>query len=127
MTLIEPYADFLTGDLGRRFTHAWHHYGLVFRAIDQIDAIQEDKNALKSLFFRREIQDVLSDDAYRVEQFETGEMWISRLQESAFQLRPVPAEETRIPNCPSVSFERHEQYWTVNVDGYPILSIIAAS
>jgi hypothetical protein len=126
LTLIEPYADFLTTDVATRFTHAWHHYGLVFRALDQLDVLTADKNAMKSMFFRREIQDVLSDDAYRVEQFETGEMWISRLKQAGFQLAPLAATEGSLPNCPFVSLVRHEEYLTMDINGYPILSILAA-
>lgn len=124
--LIEPYADFLIPDLQVRFNHAWHHYGLVFQAIDRIDAPIEEKNRVKSFFFRPEISDVLSEEAYRVEQFETGEMWVSRLRQSGFhiaQLRDVMAD---IPNCPFVQITRHEHYLSLDLEGFPILSIILA-
>jgi hypothetical protein len=126
LTLIEPYADFLTQDFSARFAHAWHHYGLVFHAIDQIDADAEDKSQIKRLFFFPEIQDVLSEDQHRVEQFETGEMWISRLEEAGFETMPVESAPSEIPNCSFARIVRHAQYLSMDVAGYPILSIIIA-
>jgi len=126
LTLLEPYADCVTQDLSARFTHAWHHYGLVFHAIDQIDIAEEDKNRIKRFFFFPEIQDVLSEEHARVEQFETGEMWISRLENAGFETIPIENPSLQIPNCPFAKISHHAQYLSVDVKDYPLLSIIAA-
>lgn len=124
--MIEPYADFLAADLQTRFQNAWLHYGLTFRAIDQIDAPQDDKNLLKKVFFSREIQDVLSLEPVRIEQFETGEMWARRLRKAGFQLELPEDEIAPIPAFPSVTLTRNEGYTAFNVDGSPIVSILIA-
>lgn len=125
--LIEPYADFLTSDLRQRFANAWHHYGLTFWAVDQIDAPVERKSMLKSTFFSREIQDVIGKDDSRVEQFETGEMWVERLQNAGFQVTPPEALAAAIPNFPSVGIQTFEQFAGFTVKGFPIISLILAS
>ena len=57
--MIEPYSDHICLDLKQRFLNAWHHYGLTFQAIDRIEAPQEEKQTVKTIFFGNEIQDVL--------------------------------------------------------------------
>lgn len=124
--MIEPYADFLDGELATRFQNAWLHYGLTFRAIDQIEAPQDDKNLLKKVFFSREIQDVLSLEPVRIEQFETGEMWAQRLIKAGFKpVMPADADVSG-PAFPLVTVTRNEGYIAFNVDGSPIVSILIA-
>ena len=65
--------------LTARFQHAWHHYGLTFRALDSVPAPPEKAGELKRIFFGREILDVMAADN-RIEQYETAEMWLSRLK-----------------------------------------------
>lgn len=124
--LIEPYADFLETNLHKRFQHAWHHYGLTFQAIDQIEAPLEDKSLLKKVFFSREIQDVLSTESSRIEQFETGEMWADRLRQAGFHLKSPNASNDPLPDCPFVTIVREADYISFNVDGFPIVSILIA-
>ena len=91
-----------------------------------IDADADDKSRIKRLFFSPEIQDVLSEDQHRVEQFETGEMWISRLKKAGFEAVPIEPTPSPIPNCSFVGIVRHAEYLSMDVAGYPILSIIVA-
>ncbi len=124
--LIEPFADFLEDNLKTRFDNAWHHYGLTFWAIDQIDAPEIKKNQLKSVFFGREILDVLSKDAGRIEQFETGEMWTRRLLQSGYQVNPVSTQQHHIPDFESIGIEQHSHFTALTAQGYPIISILEA-
>ncbi len=126
LTMIEPYADFVTSRLVDRFDNAWHHYGLTFQAIDQIDASDEEKYLVKQIFFSREIQDVLSKNGHRIEQFETGEQWIKRLKTAGFNPDIPKTIPTNISNCPFVSVKTFPDYIGLCVDGYPIISIITA-
>jgi hypothetical protein len=126
LTLIEPYADCVTPDLSVRFDQAWRHYGLVFHAIDRIDASQEDKNRIKRLFFFPEIQDVMSEEHHRIEQFETGEMWISRLEDAGFETIPLEHPTLQMPNDTFFTISQHARYMSMDVKGYPLLSLIAA-
>jgi hypothetical protein len=123
--IIEPYADFLTPNLTERFNNAWQHYGLTFRAIDQIDASVDEKNAVKKLFFSREIQDVLAEDEQRTEQFETGEMWAARQQNAAFEPYPLDAASLQNPHCSFVTIRQNSAYIGLNIDDFPIVSIVA--
>lgn len=124
--IIEPYADFLTPDVQARFANAWHHYGLTFRAIDQIDASETEKRDLKTIFFSREIQDVLSRDELRVEQFETGEMWTERLKYAGFTVSDAVEIPPNAESCPYASVAQQTGYLGLTVEGHPIISIITA-
>lgn len=124
--LIEPYADFLTPSLKQRFEHAWHHYGLAFWAIDQIEAPIESRNLLKSVFFGREILDVLAKDEGRIEQFETGDMWTARLQEGGFRVSAIPCQEVAIPGFEAIQIQPHKHYTSFNAQNFPIISLLEA-
>ncbi len=124
--MIEPYADFLTDNLQQRFANAWHHYGLSFWAIDQIDAPAENKNLLKSVFFGREILDVIAKDEGRIEQFETGEMWSERLQKAGFQLDLPQGLPASIPGFPAVGVQSFGQYIGFTAKAFPVISILLA-
>jgi hypothetical protein len=122
--IIEPYADFLTTDFSARFDNAWHHYGLTFGAIDQIEATLEEKSLLKKIFFSREIQDVLAEEGQRIEQFETGEMWLNRLTAAGLQSYRLPNIELNIPGCPFVTVHQDGAHVSLNVQGHPLVSIV---
>jgi hypothetical protein len=126
LAIIEPDADFLTTNLSQRFDNAWHHYGLTFRAIDAIDATIEEKNMVKTVFFSREIQDVLSEDTQRIERFETGDMWLNRIRQAGFAPYTIPGEETTMPGCPFVTINRRPGHIILNMDGNPLVSILTA-
>ncbi len=124
-TLIEPYADYINPDLQTRFNNAWHHYGLTFKAIDSIDAPTEDKNAVKRIFFGREIQDVLAHDQLRVEQFETAEMWLEKLQKAGFTPIDLNAGTTTQNAYPLISISQRSHYLGLDVEGYPIVAVLS--
>lgn len=121
--IIEPYADFITPDLIERFQNAWHHYGLTFQAIDEIDASPEEKSSIKQIFFGREIQDVLAEQN-RTEQFETAEMWIERLQAAGFQINALESHRHAIG--PMIEEAPRNGYIGLNVQDQPIVAIIRA-
>jgi hypothetical protein len=124
--LIEPYADFLEPALKTRFKNAWHHYGLAFWAIDQIDAPLENRNLLKSVFFGREIIDVIARDTGRIEQFETGEMWAQRLRDSQFLSTSLTVNESVIPGFESIRIQPYETYTGLMAQEHPVISILRA-
>jgi hypothetical protein len=127
LALIEPDADFVTTDLLQRFDNAWQHYGLTFNAIDAIDASVDEKNLVKTVFFSREIQDVLAEDAQRIERFETGDMWLNRIRRAGFEPDSVPpSTETVMPGFPFVTLTRKPGHTILNMDGHPLVSILTA-
>lgn len=122
--LIEPYGDYTTDDVLERFHNAWHHYGLTFRAIDTIDASDEEKNELKRVFFGRELLDVLALSG-RIEQYETGEMWLERLQDAGFKPFPFQwADSAESESGGPTRIARHGDYLSFDVHGYPIVAVI---
>lgn len=123
--IIEPYANYLSNDLAIRFQNAWHHYGLTFRAIDTINADEEEKCAVKQVFFGREMLDVLSEGE-RVEEFETAEMWSERLKQAGFSIsrsNNVPIQEFNS----IIQIDDRQSYVGFNVSGHPIVAVISAS
>lgn len=124
--LIEPYADFLTSNFRHRFDNAWHHYGLAFWAIDQIDAPMESRNLLKNVFFGREIIDVVARDEGRIERFETGEMWADRLQKAGFQSNNALRFPDSIPDFEVICIQAFEQFVGLMAQGHPVISILSA-
>lgn len=124
--LIEPYSDFLAPTLEERFENAWHHYGLAFWAIDQIDAPLENRNLLKAVFFGREILDVIAQDEGRIEQFETGEMWTRRLENAGFQCAPLKSCPSVIPGFEAIAIQPIDGFVGLLVQGYPVISILSA-
>lgn len=124
--LIEPYADFLAPALEERFENAWHHYGLAFWAIDQIDAPLENRNLLKSVFFGREILDVITQDEGRIEQFETGEMWTRRLENAGFQCAPLKSCPSVIPGFEAIAIQPLDGFVGLLAQGHPVISILSA-
>lgn len=121
--MIEPYANFITNDLPERFQNAWQHYGLVFQAIDGIDATIVEKSALKDVFFGREIQDVLAVTG-RTEQFETAEMWLNRHQEIGFKPIRLPILPTPAHAQSLFMPEERTGYIGLNVQQQPVVAIM---
>lgn len=122
--MIEPYGDYLTEDLGARFRHAWHHYGLTFRAIDTIDASPEEINEVKRIFFGRELPDVMAAQD-RVEQYETAEMWIERVKAvgfAPFDIAPPPGGDFN----PLIQLAARPDYLGFTVNNHPIVAVIGA-
>jgi hypothetical protein len=123
--IIEPYADYTSDNLLLRFNNAWHHYGLTFKAIDTIEAAEEDKSLVKRVFFGREMIDVLAKDS-RVEIFETSEMWVDKLEKAGFSISAIKPRS--VDSCPSfMTIESTNTHINFNIDGYPIVGLICVN
>jgi hypothetical protein len=123
--LIEPYGDYTTDDLTARFQHAWHHYGLTFRALDSAPVPPEKTGELKRVFFGREILDVMAAEN-RIEQYETAEMWLSRLKANGFHPLRLPMLQESLPSS-TMEFRSRPEYASFDVNGFPIVAIIGVS
>lgn len=83
--LSEPSSDHHHDDLATRFRNSWHHFGLTFKLIDELEIEERDKNALKVCFFGREIEDILGNgERFRSERHEPVSAWLSRLDRAGF-------------------------------------------
>lgn len=121
--IIEPYSEHTVSSLVQRFRNAWHHYGLTFQAIDSIDAPAEEKNNAKRVFFGREILDVIREKN-RIEQFETSEMWLSKLTDVGFHPYGKMKDFEPLSFNQVINRQSHINYLSMNVGEYPIVSII---
>lgn len=88
VVLVEPDVDHFTPDFTLRLKNCRKHFGKIFEVIDQLLSCEEEKAAIKNLFFGREIENILKlDNNVRYEKHETSEAWLHRIQEAG--LRPV--------------------------------------
>jgi hypothetical protein len=125
LLLSEPHSDHESADLEERFRNAWHHFGLVFDLIDELEMSAQEKTALKLFFFAREIEDILgSEEETRSERHETAWMWLDRLREQGFCPISLP---TYIPDTKShpVQLAAQGTHLSLRFRGQPVVSILA--
>ena len=84
VVLCEPSSNHDSPRLLERFQAAWHHFGLTFRLIDELDVPEADKAGMK-MFFAREIEDIVAngEDA-RCERHEPVDAWVGRMRAAGF-------------------------------------------
>jgi hypothetical protein len=84
VVLAEPSSNHHAASLVERFNAAWHHFGLTFRLIDELEVEPEEAAAMK-MFFAREIEDIVSNgETTRCERHEPVEVWVQRLRRAGF-------------------------------------------
>ncbi|MGE0200746.1 MAG: GRAS family protein [Candidatus Melainabacteria bacterium] len=124
--ITEPDADYLIDDMLLKYDNAWDHYERVFHVIDQIDVDETNKNMVKTIFFGREIQDVLSTNS--VELYETAFQWTSRLENIGFSNinTPVVSEGilSEIESSGLCSLVANESHLTIEVRNKPVVSVM---
>ncbi len=124
--LAEPDSDHHDASLAARFRNAWRHFGLVFEVVDRIDASPEERDAIKVLFFAREIDDILASPEHeRSERHERGSMWVERMRRAGFRLRADLADLEE-PAGDLVRFAWKGDHLGLDVRGETVVSLIAA-
>lgn len=84
VVLAEPSSNHHAADFVERFKAAWHHFGLTFELIDELDVAPEEAAGMK-MFFAREIEDIVGNaEATRFERHEPVESWVARLRRAGF-------------------------------------------
>lgn len=84
VVLCEPNSNHDSPSLLERFQAAWHHFGLTFRLIDELDVAEAEKAAMK-MFFAREIEDIVANgEESRCERHEPVEAWVRRMRDAGF-------------------------------------------
>lgn len=84
VVLAEPSSNHHSSSLLERFHNAWHHFGLTFRLIDELDVAPAERAAMK-MFFAREIEDIISNaEESRCERHEPAEVWVERMRRAGF-------------------------------------------
>lgn len=88
---IEPDVNHFTSDLRDRLVNCWTHFGTLFKLIDQKGLQEVEAYALKYLFFKREIEDILgNDESSRFEKHEDAPSWTERCKRAGFHLIDIP-------------------------------------
>jgi hypothetical protein len=128
--LAEPDSNHHSADLRIRFQNAWNHYGLVFQTIDALDLDRTDQVSLKTFFFGREIEDILSaPEDLRSERHESIPMWLTRLQKTGFKQTPQIYQSVDIEThsmLPAVT-EKHRNHVSLNFERSSVVGVIAVT
>lgn len=128
--LTEPHSDHEQSGLAGRLAAAWEHFGATFRHLDALPGLgDEQRSALKTCFFAREIMDILQlPNGLRVERHETAEQWLARLRRSGFQPLNLHGriEPTTLPAHTPLEIEGRIDYVSIGSGGQTIVSIIGA-
>jgi len=126
-TLIEPWANYLTDDLLEKFRNAWKHYEVTFSAIDCMDCEDTEKEAIKRIFFGREIHDVLADNS--IERYETSDMWLNRLTNVGFQpsvtMDLSPLSRHVLNN--KMTITNQQDHYLLAFDGAPLVTVASVN
>ncbi len=124
--LIEPNSDHCEPRLSVRLQNCFKHFHSLFKVIDKLDILPEEKGALKQ-FFGREIEDILSKpESERFEKHEPATNWIKRLCDNGFHIKndflPAPiVTQTGVRIC-----HEKEGYLGFTVDAETALAVICA-
>jgi hypothetical protein len=117
--LSEPNSNHYEKFYPKRFANCVNHYGTLFKIIDTLPILNNEKAALK-LFFSREIDDVLGNaEDVRVEKHYATKQWIKLFEETGFELQKPTAEfdydalngtilQTNLPNRYATTFNEEE-------------------
>jgi hypothetical protein len=126
LAMVEPDSDHHDVSLAARVRNAWRHFGLVFEVVDRIDASPEERDAIKVLFFSREIDDIIASPEHeRSERHERGAMWVARALRAGFRLRSdLSAFED--PPGDLVRFAWKGDHLGLDVRSETVVSLIAA-
>jgi len=126
VVLTEPNANHHTASLAERFTNAWHHFGLVFRLIDELDVTAEDAAQMK-MFFAREIEDIVANsEEQRCERHELVEVWVQRLRRAGF----TPYSDfgfTRALSAERIRVTPHQGYVGLEYADETLVAVICAT
>lgn len=126
LVLCEPDVHHLEPSFARRFASCWTHFRATFEVIDALPIPrQQDKDALKTAFFGREIADILGNpEGKRSERHESTASWLERLRATGFQ----PNLDVELPaSGPVIEVTRRPGYATLDYLGTPLVAVLAAA
>lgn len=125
VVLVEPDVDHFNPDFTQRLKNCRRHFGKIFEVIDQLLTCEEEKAAIKNLFFGREIENILKlDNEVRFEKHETSEAWLQRINEAG--LVPMPTEAA-LPKHSHIQYDLNESGRIQTLcDGVPMVSVLVS-
>ncbi|WP_017731130.1 GRAS family protein [Nafulsella turpanensis] len=123
---IEPDVNHFTPDLRDRLVNCWTHFGTLFKLIDQKGLQEVESNALKYLFFKREIEDILSsDESSRFEKHEDAPAWTERCKRAGFYLIDLPYQVSE--EIPGFTYHYGKGHIRMTYEEVPMVAVIMAT
>jgi len=126
VVLAEPSSNHHAASLVERFKAAYHHFGLTFRLIDQLEVTPQEAAAMK-MFFAREIEDIVANaEESRCERHEPVEVWVERLRRAGFTPY-ADFEFARALRHPLVRVAPRDGYVALEYAEEPLVAVICAT
>ncbi|HEX8903715.1 MAG TPA: GRAS family protein [Longimicrobiaceae bacterium] len=126
VVLAEPSSNHHAASLVERFKAAWHHFGLTFLLIDELEVEPAEAAAMK-MFFAREIEDIVANgEATRCERHEPVEVWVERLRRAGFTPY-ADFELARETRHDLVRVAAHEGYVGLDYADETLVAVICAT
>lgn len=123
---IEPDVNHFTPELPDRLGNCWRHFGTLFKLIDRKGLEKAEADALKYLFFKREIDDILgNEEGLRSEKHEEATAWTDRCREAGFHLIDIPYQVSE--EVPGFNYHYGQGYIRMTYDGVPMVAVIMAT
>jgi len=125
VVLAEPSSNHHAASLVTRFQNAYHHFGLTFQLIDELDVTPREAAAMK-MFFAREIEDIVANaEESRCERHEPVDAWVRRLRRAGFA-PCADFEFARAHRHPLVRVAPRDGYVALEYADEPLVAVICA-
>lgn len=125
--LIEADGNLNIENFFERFHNCWHQYSSWFDIVDATPELTEpEKVALKTIFFGREVEDIISEDEMenRHERMEPLSVWEERMVRSGFYLKKdIP--DLPPGNHPLLTVRQYKGYVGVEYNHRTIVGVLA--
>ena len=132
LILLEPDVNHFTPKLAERVVNCWHHFGKVFKLVDQKCPSPAAAKAVKYKFFGREIEDILSnDESKRSEKHEPAHRWAERLEKADFTMHrlihPKGLQSLLENESLDVAHNIKQKYLSTRYQEVPMVAMFTAS
>lgn len=123
---VEPDLNDFTPVLRERLLNCWTVFGATYRLIDERCLNEAEADALKYVFFKREIEDILgNDESIRFEKHEEATSWTERCTRAGLNLVEI---SYKIPEfIPGVDYQYGKGFLRMTYEGVPTVAVIVAT
>lgn len=123
---VEPDLDDFTPVLRDRLINCWTVFGATYRLIDERCLIEAEADALKYVFFKREIEDILgNDESVRFEKHEEATSWTERCTRAGLNLVDISYKVEEY--IPGVDYQYGKGFLRMTYEGVPTVAVIVAT
>ena len=132
LILLEPDVNHFTPKLAERAVNCWNHFGKVFELVDRKCPSPAAAKAMKYKFFRREIEDILSNEENeRSEKHEPASRWADRLEKAGFSMHRLIHPEALLSfladSSLDVAHNIKQKYLSTRYQDVPMVAMFTAS